>query len=104
VRRLSVSKEPVQFDDGLFGKTRLPLAARKYLRDDSKKQSSILYEGTIYSRGSNDRSSGVVLDWATGAEVPTKCPEKTGSREVSYLDLRNAANFAYEDENSSFEG
>ncbi|KAH8093567.1 N,N-dimethylaniline monooxygenase [Aureococcus anophagefferens] len=97
VRRLSVSKEPAQFDDGLFGKTRLPLAARKYLRDDSNKQSSILFEGTIYSRGSNDRSSGVVRDWATGAEVRTPCPDTSGSRKVSYADLRDAANFAYEE-------
>ncbi|KAH8070280.1 N,N-dimethylaniline monooxygenase [Aureococcus anophagefferens] len=97
VRRLSVSKEPAQFDDGLFGKTRLPLAARKYLRDDSNKQSSILFEGTIYSRGSNDRSSGVALDWATGAEVRTSCPNTSGSRKVSYADLRDAACFAYED-------
>jgi hypothetical protein len=66
------------------------------LRDDSNKQSSILFEGTIYSRGSNDRSSGVVLDWATGAEVRTPCPDTSGSRKVSYADLRDAANFAYE--------
>ncbi|KAK7232412.1 N,N-dimethylaniline monooxygenase [Aureococcus anophagefferens] len=55
VRRLSVSKEPAQFDDGLFGKTRLPLAAR----------------------------NGVVRDWATGAEVRTPCPDTSGSRKVS---------------------
>jgi len=103
VRRLSVSKEPAKFDDGLFGKTRLPLAARKYLRDDSNKQSSILFEGTIYSRGSNDRSSGVVLDWATGAEIRTPCPDTSGSRTVSYADLRDAANFAYKEKCSTLD-
>ena len=49
-------------------------------------------------RGSNNRSSGVVLDWATGAEVRTPCPDTSGSRKVSYTDLRDVANFAYEED------
>jgi len=55
-------------------------------------------------RGSNNRSSGVVLDWATGAEVRTPCPDTSGSRKVSYTDLRDVANFAYEeDDDEDFE-
>ncbi|KAH8070626.1 N,N-dimethylaniline monooxygenase [Aureococcus anophagefferens] len=54
---LLAAKEPAQFDDGLFGKTRLPLAARKYLRDDSNKQSSILsaaHQGTKVTASSSN--------------------------------------------------
>ena len=90
--------------DKTFNNTKLPLDARQYILD-SPEERAVLFKGVVYSGGHLKKNGGRVFDYEKQQIVTRSCPDTSGSRKVSYSDLRNAAEFAYENAgDGDFEG